>query len=163
MPEILAMKIKQRSCIGLTLWIGFYSGNASNGNQVEELHRTHILDGNSCRQCQQWKSNGKSCTGLTFWMGFHLGNGNQAEQRSCTGLTNWMRFHAGNVSLQWKSSREDAQDSQTRWDFMQAMSAMEIKQRSCTQLTVWMRFHVGNVNNGNQAKKLHRTHFLDRI
>src|SRR5258708_7613458 len=36
-----AIEIKQRSCIGLTFWMGFQAGNVSNRNQAEKLHRTH--------------------------------------------------------------------------------------------------------------------------
>jgi len=109
-----AMEIKQRNCIGLTIWMGFHAGNVSNVNQVKELHRTHSLDRVSCRKCQQWKS-----------------------------------------------SKGAAHNLLSGWDFMQAVSAIGIKQRSCTGLAFWVGFHAGSVSNRNQAKELHRTHFLD--
>jgi len=46
---------------------------------------------------------------------------------------------------------------------MQAISAMDIKQKSWTRLTDLMRFYTDNVSNPNQAEKLHRTHFLDKM
>jgi len=107
------------------------------------------------------------------------------KQRKCTQLTDWMEFHAGNVSnqnqaeevhtthsldgisykqcQQSKSSRQGAHNSQSEWDFMQAMSAINIKQRRCTQLTNWMGFHADNVSNQNQAEEMHTTHSLDEI
>jgi hypothetical protein len=56
MEAILAIEIKQRSCTPLTGWIVVYAGNVSNVNQAKELHMTHFLNRNLCRQCQQWKS-----------------------------------------------------------------------------------------------------------
>ena len=53
MQAMSAMKIKQKSWTGLTDWIEFHTGNISNGNQAEELHRTHKLDEILCRQYQQ--------------------------------------------------------------------------------------------------------------
>src|SRR6188768_45710 len=77
---------------------------------------THILDGISCRHCQQ----SKSSTGGTH-------------------------------------------NSQAGWDFMQALSAIEIEHRWRTQLTSWMGFHAGIVSDRNQAQEAHTTHILDGI
>ena len=101
MQVLSLMEIKQRQT-QLTPWMGFYEGIVINQNRAEAVHKTHILNGISCRHCQQSKS-----------------------------------------------SRGGAHDSQAGWDFMQALSAMEIKQRRHTQLTPWMGFHAGIVSNGN--------------
>jgi len=95
----------------------------------------------------------------------------EIEQRRRTRLTFWMRFHAGNVSdrnraeemhtthildgiscrqCQWKSSRGGAHDSLPGWDFMQAMSVIEIEPRRRTRLTLWMGFHAGTFSTENQ-------------
>ena len=116
MQAMSAMEIKQSSGTALTCWMGFHAGHVSNGNQAEQWHSTHWLDGISCRPYQKWKS-----------------------------------------------SRAAAQHSLTGWDFMQAMSAMDIKQSHCTALTNWMGFHAGHVSNGYQAEPLHSTHCLDGI
>ena len=134
MQAISAMEIKQRSCTWLTFWIRVHPDNVSNENQAEEL---------------------------TTWIRVHAGNvsnGNQAEKLH---MTHILDESSCSQCQQWKSNRGAAYDSQAGWDFMQAMSAMEIKQRSCQWLTFWMRVHAGNVSNGNQAKELPMTYTLD--
>ena len=103
-----AMDVKQSSSTALTRWMGFHAGHVSNGYQAEQGHSTYLLDGISCKQCQQWIS-----------------------------------------------SRAAAQHSLPGWDFMQAMSAIDIKQGSCTALTSWMGFHAGNISNENQVEEMH--------
>ena len=66
-------------------------------------------------------------------------------QRRCIQLTIWKRFQAGNVSDRHQAE-EAYKDSQTGWDFMQAMSVIYIEQRRCIQRTFWMGFHAGHVN-----------------
>ena len=103
----------------------------------------------------------RSSTWLTGWVWVHAGkvsNGNQAKELH---MTHILGMSSCRQCQQWKSSRGAAHDSQSGWEFMQAMSAIEIKQRSCTWLTGWMRVHAGNVSNRNQAEELHMTHCLD--
>ena len=186
MQAMSAMEIKQSSFTALTAWIGFHAGHVSNGYQAEQGHSTHHLDGISCRPCQQWISSRaaaqhsppgwdfmqamsamdikqSSGTALTFWMGFHAGhisNEYQAEQWHSTHILDGISCRQ---CQKWKSSRAAAQHSLTGWDFMQAMSAMEIKQSRSTALTRWMGFHEGHVSNGYQAEPMHSTHSLDGI
>jgi len=164
--------------------MGVHAGNVNNGNQAEQLHMTHTLDGSSCRECQQWKSSRAAAyDSHTRWEFMQGMSAMEIKQSSCTWLTRWIGVHAGNVSngnqaeqlhmthtldgsscrecQQWKSSRAAAHDSHPGWEFMQEMSAMEIKQSSCTWLTNWMGVHAGNVSNENQAEQLHMTHKLD--
>jgi hypothetical protein len=62
-----------------------HAGNVSNGNQAEALHMTHMLDGSSCRECQQWKSGGgaahDSHAGWEFMQGM---SAMEIRPRSCT-------------------------------------------------------------------------------
>ena len=151
MQAMSAMEIKQSSSTALTRWMGFHAGHISNGHQAEQPHSTHLLDGISCKPCQQWKpsraatqhslagwdfmqamsameTKQSSHTALTGWMGFHAGhisNGNQAEQPHSTHLLDGISCRP---CQQWKPSRAAAQHSLAGWDFMQAMSAMDIKQ-----------------------------------
>jgi len=141
--------------------------NVSNRNGAEEAHTTHFLDGILCRPCQQWKSSrGGTHDSLAGWNLMQAISAIEIEQRRRTRLTTWMGFHAGNVSdrnraeeahtthnldgisrrqcQQWKSSRRSAHHSLPRWEFMQAMSAIEIEQRKRTRLTSWTGFHAGN-------------------
>jgi len=50
---------------------------------------------------------------------------------------------------QLKSSTGGAHDSLAGWDFMQALSAIEIEHRRHTRLTSWMGFHAGIVRDHN--------------
>jgi len=45
-----------------------------------------------------------------------------------------------------KLSTGGAHDSLAGWDFMQALSAIEIEHRRRTRLTTWMGFHAGIVS-----------------
>jgi len=100
----------------------------------------------------------------------------EIEQRRRTPLTTWMGFYAGNVSdqnraeeahtthsldgiscrqcQQSKSSRGGAHHSRSGWDFMQAMSVIEIEQRRRTPLTDWMGIHAGYFSTENQLYNL---------
>ena len=73
----------------------------------------------------------------------------------------WMGFHAGHVSDRYRAE-EAYKDSQTGWNFMQAMSVIEIKQRY-TRLTPWMGFHAGHVSDRYRAEEVHVTHLLNGI
>jgi len=102
-------------------------------------------------------------TRLTGWMGFHAGNvsdRNRAEEAHTTHALNGISCRQCQRS---KSSRGGAHDSRSGWDFMQAMSAIEIEPRRRTRLTSWMGFHAGNVSDRNRAEEAHTTHFLDGI
>ena len=157
-----AMETKHRSCTWLTTWMGVHAGNVSNGNQAQELHMTHTLDGSSSRECQQWKSStGAAHDSQPRWEFMQGMSAMETKHRSCTWLTCWMGVHPGNVSIgnqaqelhmthnlngsssrecqQWKSSTEAAHDSHPGWEFIQEMSALEIKHRSWTWLTPWMQ------------------------
>jgi len=63
----------------------FHAGNVSNGNQAEQLHMTHILDGSSYREYQQWKSSRAaahdSLPGWEFMQGI---SAMEIKQSSCT-------------------------------------------------------------------------------
>ena len=186
MQAMSAMETKQSSSTALTTWMGFHAGHVSNGNQAEQWHSTHNLDGISCRPCQQWRSSRAAAQhSLAGWDFMQAISAMEIKQSSSTALTSWMGFHAGHVSnghqaqqqhsthildgiscrpcQQWTSSREAAQHSLPGWDFMQAMSAMDIKHSSSTALTRWMGFHAGYVSNGHQAQQWHSTHSLDGI
>jgi len=165
--------------------MGFHAGIVTDGNQAEEVHMTHMLDGISCKYCHWWKSSRGKLNSLPGWDFMKALSLIKIEQRRCTRLTSWMGFHAGIVSnqnqaeeahmthkldgiscrhcQQWKSSRGGTHNSLPGWDFMQALLAMEIEQRRHTQLTSWMGFYAGIVSNGNRAKEAHITHKLDEI
>ena len=185
MQAMSEMEIKLRSCTWLTTWMRVHAGKVSNGNQAKELHMTHCLDESSCRQGQQWKSSrGAAHDSLSWWEFMQAMSAMEIKQRSCTWLTVLIRVHSGNVSngnqaeelpmthfldksscrqcQQWKSSWGAAHDSHSGWEFIQAISAIEIKLRSCPWLTPWMRVHADNVSSGNQAEELHMTHILDK-
>jgi len=170
MQEMSAIKIENRRCSQLTLWMEFHAGNVSNQNRAQEALMTHSLDGVSCRQCQQSKSStGGAHDSQTGWDFMQAMSATKIEHRRRSQLTIWMVFHASNVSKQnqaqealmthWldgiscrqcqqsKSSIGGAHDSLSGWGFMQTMSAIEIKHRRRSQLTNWMRFHAGNVSN----------------
>jgi len=100
---------------------------------------THILDGISCRHCQQLKSStGGAHNSQSGWDFIQVLSAIEIEHRRHTQLTDWM-------------------------DFMQALSAIEIKHRRRTRLTSWMGFHPGIVSNQDRAQKAHTTHRLDGI
>src|SRR5579859_8082029 len=170
----------------LTSWMGFHAGNVSNQNTADKAHTTHILDGISCRQCQQSKySRQGTHNSRAGWDFMQAMSAIKIQQTRHTQLTSWMGFHAGNVSnhntadkahtthsldgiscrqcQQSKYSRQGTHNSLPGWDFMQAMSAIKIQQTRHTQLTPWMGFHAGNVSNQNTADKAHMTHSLDGI
>jgi len=150
--------------------MGFHAGIVSNQNQAQEAHTTHKLDGISCRHCQQSKSStGGAHNSHPGWDFMQALSAIEIKHRRHTRLTSWIGFHAGIVSdqnqaqeahtthkldgiscrhcQQLKSSTGGAHNSHPGWDFMQALSAIEIEHRRRTQLTCWMGFHAGIVSN----------------
>ena len=100
MQAMSAIKIKQRRPTQLTRWMGFHAGNVSNQNQAEKAHKTHSLDGNSCRHCQQSKSPREGPhSSLPGWDFMQAMSAIKIEQRRPTQLTRWMGIHAGNVRV----------------------------------------------------------------
>ena len=73
-----------------------------------------------------------------------------------------MGFHAGHVSDR-NQAEEAHSNSHAGWDFMQAMSVIDIEQRRRTRLTSWMGFHAGHVSDRYRAEEAHTTHTLDGI
>jgi hypothetical protein len=73
-----------------------------------------------------------------------------------------MGFHASHVTDQ-NQAEEAHSDSQAGWDFMQAMSVIDIDQRKCIQLTIWKGFHPGHVSDQNKAEEAHSDSPLDGI
>jgi len=155
MQALSVSKIKQRRHTRLTDWMGFHAGIVSNKNRAQEAHTTHILDGISCRHCQQSKSSTEGIhNSRTGWDFIHALSVIKIEHRRHTRLTNWMGFHAGIVSNQnqaqeahtthildgissrhcqrLKLSTGGAHDSHPGWDFIQALSAIEIEHRRHT-------------------------------
>src|SRR6188768_391776 len=186
MQALSAIEIEQRRLTRLTAWMGFHAGIVSDRNRAEEAHTTHGLDGISCRHCQRSKSSrGGSHDSRPGWDFMQALSAIEIEQRRRTRLTAWMGFHAGIVSdrnraeeahtthgldgiscrhcQRSKSSRGGSHDSRPGWDFMQALSAIEIEQRRRTRLTAWMGFHAGIVSDRNRAEEAHTTHGLDGI
>jgi hypothetical protein len=96
-------------------------------------------------------------------MGLHAGNISNQNQAEEVHTTHTLDGISCRQYQQSKSSREGAHNSQPRWDFMQATSAIKIKQRRCTKLTPWLRFYADNISNQNQVEEVHTTHKLDGI
>ena len=130
MQALSAIEIEHRRRTRLTCWMGVHSGIVSNRNRA----RRH--------------------TRLTFWMGFHAGivsNRNQADEAHTTHKLDGISCRHCQRS---KSSRRGAHDSLPGWDFMQALSAIEIEQTRCIRLTNWMGFHASSFSIENQLCNL---------
>jgi len=122
------IKTKQKSYTSLTIWIEFYASNVNNGNQAKKLHITHNLDeihtGNI--------SNGNQAEDLhtTDFLDIdNISNGNQAKNLHMTDFLHRLSYRE---CQKWKSSKGPAHNSRSGWNFMHAISEMEIKQRICT-------------------------------
>src|SRR6188768_429963 len=186
MQALSAIEIEQTRRTRLTNWMGFHAGIVSDRNRADEAHTTHVLDGISCRHCQRSKSSRRGAhDSLAGWDFMQALSAIEIEQTRRTQLTSWMGFHAGIVSdrnradeahtthvldgiscrhcQRSKSSRRGAHDSRPGWDFMQALSAIEIEQTRRTRLTCWMGFNAGIVSDRNRADEAHTTHELDGI
>jgi hypothetical protein len=93
-------KIKQKKCTQLTNWMGFHACNISSiRNQAEEVHRTHSLDGISCKQHQHSKpSRGGAYNSHPGWDFMQATSAFKIKRRWCIQLTAWIGFHTGNIS-----------------------------------------------------------------
>jgi len=93
-------------------------------------------------------------------MGFHAGHVSDRYRAEKVHTTHELHgFHAGNVSDRNKAE-EAHSDSRAGWNFMRAMSVIDIEQRKCIQLTNWQGFHPGRVSDRSQAEEAHTTHIL---
>ena len=100
---------------------------------------------------------------LTGWMGFDVGNvsnRNPAQEALTTHILDGIGCRQCQQS---KSSTGGAHNPLAGWDWVQAISAIEIEHRRCSQLTVWMGFDAGNISNRNRAQEALTTHCLDGI
>jgi len=87
-------------------------------------------------------------------MGFHAANVNDQNRAEEAHMTHELDGISCRQCQRSKSSVRGAHGSLAGWDFMQAMSAIEIEQRKRTRLTTWMGFHAGNFSTENQLCNL---------
>jgi hypothetical protein len=151
-----AMEIKHRSCTALTRWMGFQAGSVSHGNQAQELHSTHTLDGISGRQCQPWKSSrGAALHSHPGWDYRQAISAMEIKQRSCTALTSWMGLQEGNVS---HGNQAEELHSTHILDGITERQCQPWKSSRGAALHShpgWMGFQEGNVSHGNQAEDMY--------
>ena len=85
MQEMSAMETSTGAAHDSQAWMGVHPGNVSKGNQAQELHMTHILDGSSSRECQQWKSStGAAYDSQPGWEFIQGMSAMETKHRSCT-------------------------------------------------------------------------------
>jgi len=107
MNAMSVIKIKERRCTRLTCWMGFHAGYVSDQYRTEEVHITHELDG------------------------FHAGRVSDRNQGEEADTTHDLCGISCRQCQSLKSSRGAAHNSLPGWDFIMAMSVIEIEPR-CT-------------------------------
>jgi hypothetical protein len=80
-------------------------------------------------------------------MGLDAGNVSNQHQAQEALMTHKLDGIGCRQCQQLTSSTGGAHNSQPGWDWMQAMSAIEIEHRRPSQLTNWMGLDAGNVSN----------------
>jgi hypothetical protein len=161
MQAMSAIEIEHRRPTQLTCWMGFDAGSVSNQHRAQEVLTTHNLDGIGCRQCQQSTSSTRGPhDSQPGWDWMQTMSVIETEHKRHSQLTTWMGLDAGNVSNQNRAqealtthildgigcrqcqqltlSTGGTHNSHSGWDWMQAMSAIDIEHRRHSQLTLCM-------------------------